>query len=87
MTATVTQSQLERIGDLEVRLSVELGGRSMSISELLTLGEGALITLDTGLNAPLEVYANGRRFASGELVELDDRFGLRITAMGSGAAQ
>lgn len=77
----ITASQLERIGGLEVQLSVVLGNRVMSISELLKLGEGAVVTLDTELAAPLDVYVNGNRFARGEVVELEDRFGLRITSL------
>ncbi len=80
MTA-ITASQLERIGDLEVRLSVVLGDRGMSIAELLKLAEGSVVTLDTELAAPLDVYVNGNRFARGEVIEVDDRFGLRITSL------
>ena len=79
MTATLTAADLARVGNLEVRMSVELGRCTMSIAELLALGEGAVVALEAAVSAPLDVYANGRLFARGEVVEIEERFGLRLT--------
>lgn len=81
MTRLIEPAQLGRIGDMEIRLSVELGSRTLSIAELLALGSESVITLDTAVNAPLDVYVNGVLFGRGEVVELDEKFGLQLTSL------
>ncbi|MEZ6061525.1 MAG: flagellar motor switch protein FliN [Planctomycetaceae bacterium] len=74
---------LERFSDVQVEISVEIGRVTMSIGELLQLGQGSVVELDRDLNEPVSVMAQGVRIASGEVVVIDDRFAVRITEITS----
>jgi len=67
-----------RFGDVAVRLSVELGRTEMPLREMLMLGEGSMVALDRLTDELLDVTANGRVIARGEVVAENGRFGLRI---------
>ena len=76
-----------RFGDVAVRLSVELGRAELPLREVLTLGEGSTVTLDRLTDELLDVTANGRIIARGEVVADKGRFALRIVELaGSDAA-
>jgi flagellar motor switch protein FliN/FliY len=70
-----------RFGDVAVRLSVELGRTEMPLRDVLTLGEGSTVTLDRLTDELLDVTANGRVIARGEVVAEKGRFGLRIVCL------
>lgn len=70
-----------RFGDVAVRLSVELGRTEMPLREVLQLGEGSTVTLDRLTDELLDVTANGRIIARGEVVAEKGRFGLRIVCL------
>ncbi|NNE43333.1 MAG: flagellar motor switch protein FliN [Gemmatimonadetes bacterium] len=74
---------LEHLLDLRLPLTIRLGSTRMTLEELLRLSPGAVVELDQREDAPLEVLANGRMIARGEVVVVDERFGLRITEVGS----
>lgn len=67
-----------RFGDVAVRLSVELGRTDMPLREVLMLGEGSTVALDRLTDELLDVTANGRVIARGEVVADKGRFALRI---------
>lgn len=67
-----------RFGDVAVRLSVELGRTDMPLRDVLMLGEGAMVALDRLTDELLDVTANGRVIARGEVVADKGRFALRI---------
>ncbi|MFN4020601.1 MAG: FliM/FliN family flagellar motor switch protein [Erythrobacter sp.] len=67
-----------RFGAVSVRLSVELGRTEMPLREVLTLGEGSTVMLDRLTDELLDVTANGRVIARGEVVAEKGRFALRI---------
>jgi flagellar motor switch protein FliN/FliY len=67
--------------DVDVRLSVEVGGTSMKLRELLALGESSVIELDRYANELLDVLVNGTLIGRGEVVTVGDRFGVRITEL------
>jgi flagellar motor switch protein FliN/FliY len=67
-----------RFGAVAVRLSVELGRTEMPLREVLTLGEGSTVMLDRLTDELLDVTANGRVIARGEVVAEKGRFALRI---------
>lgn len=67
-----------RFGAVAVRLSVELGRTEMPLRDVLTLGEGSTVTLDRLTDELLDVTANGRVIARGEVVAEKGRFALRI---------
>lgn len=62
-----------------LRVTVELGRAKMSIEEILKLGPGSVIELDKQAGEPVDVLVNDRLIARGEVVVIDDRFGVRIT--------
>jgi flagellar motor switch protein FliN/FliY len=70
-----------RFGDVAVRLSVELGRTEMALRDVLSLGEGSTVTLDRLTDELLDVTANGRVIARGEVVAEKGRFGLRIVSL------
>lgn len=70
---------LRLLQDIEVRLSVEVGGAQLKIRDLLNLNEGSVVELDRQAGAPLDVFANGTLIAKGEVVTVGGRFGVRIT--------
>ena len=70
-----------RFGDVAVRLSVELGRTEMPLRDVLMLGEGSTVALDRLTDELLDVTANGRVIARGEVVAERGRFALRIISL------
>jgi flagellar motor switch protein FliN/FliY len=64
-----------------LHLTVELGSAKMSVAEILKLGTGSIVELDRAANAPVELLVNDRPIARGEIVAVDENFGLRITEL------
>jgi flagellar motor switch protein FliN len=67
------------IMDLPVQVMVELGRTKMSIGELLALHKGAVIELNVHAGDPLDLVVNGCLIAQGEVVIVNDRYGIRLT--------
>ena len=76
--ATETQD-LDFILDIPLELSVELGRRKMLINDLLQLGQGSIVELDKLAGEPLEIYINRKLVARGEVVVVNEKFGVRLT--------
>lgn len=74
-------SALHRFGEVTVRLSVELGRTEMPLKDVLSLTEGSVVALDRLTDELLDVTANGRVVARGEVVAQDGKFALRIVSM------
>lgn len=74
-------SALHRFGQVTVRLSVELGRTEMPLKDVLALGEGSVVPLDRLIDELLDVTANGRVIARGEVIAQDGRFALRIVSL------
>lgn len=72
-------SNFELLAEVELSLTVELGRRRLSLTEVLQLTPGSVIELEKLVGEPLEIYANGRLIAEGEAVVVDEQFGVRIT--------
>lgn len=70
---------LQAIREIPVTVSTELGRTSMPIARLLDLGQGSVIGLDRPAGEPLDVLVNGCLIAHGEVVVVDDKFGIRLT--------
>ncbi len=79
-------ADLDRLVDVSVELAVEVGRTRMSLGEALALGPGSVVTLDRLADRPVDLLVNGRPIARGEVVVIDEQFGLRITEVaGAGA--
>jgi flagellar motor switch protein FliN/FliY len=65
--------------DVQMQLSVELGRTRKKISEILSFGEGSIIELDKLAGEPVDVLVNGKLIAKGEVVVIDENFGVRVT--------
>ena len=72
-------AELERLFDVPVELAVEIGRTHMTIRETLTLGPGTIVTLNRLAGEPVDLLVNGKPIARGEVVVLDEEFGLRVT--------
>ena len=72
-------AELERLYDVPVELAVEIGRTHMTIRETLALGPGSIVTLNRLAGEPVDLLVNGKPIARGEVVVLDEEFGLRVT--------
>ena len=70
---------LARVLDIELNVSVILGRTKMALKDIFELGKGSLIELDTFENQEVEIYVNGRKIGYGQIVVIDQNFGVRIT--------
>ncbi|RXR02644.1 flagellar motor switch protein FliN [Pseudoxanthomonas composti] len=70
---------LDMILDVPVALTLEVGRTRMPIRNLLQLNQGSVIELERGAGEPLDVFVNGTLVAHGEVVVINDRFGVRLT--------
>jgi flagellar motor switch protein FliN/FliY len=75
----VIRGGLDMLHDVEMEVSAELGRTRMSVRELLSLTPGAIIELDRAAGSPADLLVNGRLIARGEVVVVDENFGIRIT--------
>ncbi len=75
---------LARLHDVPVELAVEIGRTRMTIGETLGLGPGSIVTLDRLAGEPVDLLVNGKPIARGEVVVIDEEFGLRVTEVVSG---
>lgn len=70
---------LEVILDVPVTLSMEVGRTKIPIRNLLQLNQGSVVELDRAAGEPLDVFVNGTLVAHGEVVVVNDKFGIRLT--------
>ena len=79
-------SPIDLIADIPVRVTVELGKARKSVSEILALTAGAVVELDKMAGEPVDILVNGKLIARGEVVVIDENFGVRITDIIPGGA-
>ena len=70
---------LEMLLDVHVTLAMEVGRTRMSIRNLMQRNQGSVVELDRAAGEPLDVYVNGTLVAHGEVVVVNEKFGLRLT--------
>ncbi|MBN2280465.1 MAG: flagellar motor switch protein FliN [Candidatus Marinimicrobia bacterium] len=70
---------IEMLLDVNLEAVVELGRKSIPIKDVLQLGRGSIIELNKTAGEPLDIYVNNKKLAEGEVVVVDERFGIRIT--------
>jgi flagellar motor switch protein FliN/FliY len=78
-SAATLRGGLDMLHDVEMEVSAELGRTRMSVRELLSLTPGAIVELDRAAGSPADLLVNGRLIARGEVVVVDENFGIRIT--------
>jgi len=78
-TRSAGRGGLDMLHDVEMEVSAELGRTRMSVRELLSLSPGAIVELDRAAGSPADLLVNGRLIARGEVVVIDENFGIRIT--------
>ena len=72
---------IDMLLDVDLEVLVELGRKTMLIKDVLKLGKGSVVELDKAAGEPLSIFVNGRKLAEGEVVVVDDHFGIRITQL------
>ena len=72
-------NDISRVLDIPVLLSVELGRTKVPIKHILQLGQGSVVELDALAGEPMDVLVNGYLIAQGEVVVVNDKFGIRLT--------
>lgn len=78
-TGTGSNSDIDMIMDIPVQLSVELGRTRLTIKNILQLGQGSVVELDGLAGEPMDIFVNGYLIAQGEVVVVDEKYGIRVT--------
>lgn len=78
-TASPLDQSLEILMDIPLEISVELGRVKMLVKDVVELGSGSIVEIDKAAGEPVDVMVNGRLVARGEVVVIEDNFGVRIT--------
>lgn len=78
-TSGEENQNLDLLMDVKLQLTVELGRCELPIKKVLELTRGSIIELDKVAGEPVALFANGKHVANGEVVVIDDNFGLRVT--------
>ena len=81
MPADPEPANIGLIMDVPLHVTVELGRRRMLVREVLELGKGSLIELDKLAGEPVDVLVNGKLIAKGEVVVIDENFGVKVTTI------
>ena len=72
---------MDRLMHVPLDVTVELGSATMLMRDVLALGAGSIVVLDRHASGPVDLRVNDRLVARGEIVAVDDRFGVRITEL------
>lgn len=76
---TSVSSDIDMIMDIPVQLTVELGRTKLTIKNILQLGQGSIVELDGLAGEPMDIFVNGYLIAQGEVVVVDEKYGIRLT--------
>ena len=76
---SATENDLNMVLDIPVQLTVELGRTKIPIKNILQLAQGSVVELDALAGEPMDVLVNGYLIAQGEVVVVNDKFGIRLT--------
>lgn len=76
-----TGRNVDMLLDVNLEITVELDRKTMLVSDLLKMGKGSIIELEKSAGEPLDIFINSRKFAEGEVVVIDDKFGIRLTQL------
>src|SRR3954451_7751119 len=81
------QASLDLLRDVQLDLKIELGRTQMHLEDVLRMKQGAVVTLDKLAGDPVDIYANGRLIARGEVLVLNDNFCVRVAELITGDGQ
>ncbi|MFN3485318.1 MAG: flagellar motor switch protein FliN, partial [Planctomycetota bacterium] len=73
------EAGLDLLNDVSVQVRIELGSARMTVQDILKLGPGSVVGLESSISDPIQVYVNDRLVARGEVLVLNDNFAVRIT--------
>lgn len=73
-----TDGNFDLLAGISLRVSVEVGSASLTLSELLQLGKGSVVELDRQASDLLDILVNGTLIAKGEIVDVNGRYGIRV---------
>ena len=73
------KSNLDFLFDVPLKVSVEVGRALLVVKDLLQMKEGYVVELDKAVGQPLDLYVNSRLIARGEAVQVNEKFGIRLT--------
>lgn len=76
-----SSKNIDMLMDVELEVAVELGRKPVLISDVLKLGKGSILELEKSAGENLDIMVNGRKLAEGEVVVIDEHFGIRITQL------
>lgn len=79
--ASDSRQPIDLIGDVEMELHVELGRTMMRLEDVLKLRDGSVVALDKLAGDPVDIFANGRLIARGEVLVMNDNFCVRVTEL------
>jgi flagellar motor switch protein FliN len=74
-------NNIDLLMDVHLKVTVELGKTRLQLRQVLELQQGSVVELDRLAGDPVDVYINERLFARGEVIVVDDKFGVRITEL------
>ena len=74
----VMENDIDMVMDIPVTLSLEVGSAEISIDQLLSMGDGAIVELDRQAGEPLDVKVNGMLVGHAEVVEVKGKYGIRL---------
>lgn len=80
-TSTETPDRIEQLSKIDVTVTVELGGSSIPIKEILSWNKDSIVKLEPEEEEPVGVLVNGKLFAKGKIVVVGDTFGVRIVEL------
>jgi flagellar motor switch protein FliN/FliY len=83
-TANPDSASLDLLRDVQLDLKIELGRTHMQLEDVLQLKSGAVVTLDKLAGDPVDIYANGRLIARGEVLVMNDNFCVRVAELVAG---
>ena len=78
-TIEISEKDINAIYDIPVQISAVLGKANMQVSQLLKLGRGAVVELDSKVGEAIDIYVNNRLVARGEVIVMEDRLGVTMT--------
>ncbi|MES2933113.1 MAG: FliM/FliN family flagellar motor switch protein [Pseudomonadota bacterium] len=79
--ASILSGNLDVIKNVKVKLTIRVGETTVSVNELMHMKEDHLLKLDAAIDTPVDVLLDGNIVARGQLVAIDDNFGVRITEL------